>query len=301
MSVFTGIWVPLVTPFAAGQVDHAALRRLVTFYATQPLGGLVVLGSTGEAAALDAAEQEAVLDTVLACCGGMPVVVGLAGNHLGQVKARLSRFAQRPVAGILIPAPYYTRPAQAGLLAWFTELADHSPVPLILYDIPYRTGVRLELATLLALAGHPNIRAIKDCGGSSETTRALIADGRLQVLAGEDAAIFSTLCMGGSGAIAAAAHIHPRLLCALYTAVREQRLEAARALHHALAPLLAALFSEPNPAPLKALLAAEGWLCNELRLPMTPASLLLAPHLLALAHQLAGHPALAGEVMASFA
>jgi 4-hydroxy-tetrahydrodipicolinate synthase len=272
MSIFSGIWVPLVTPFAAGQVDHAALRRLTAFYAGQPLGGLVVLGSTGEAAALDAAEQLAVLDTVLAACGSLPVVVGLAGNHLGEVLERLQDFASRPIAGVLTPAPYYVRPAQAGLLAWFRALADASPVPLVLYDIPYRTGVRLELATLLELAGHPNIRAIKDCGGAVETTRALIADGRLQVLAGEDAAIFSTLCMGGSGAIAASAHIHPQLFCAMHEALRGQRLEEARAIYQTLAPLLGILFSEPNPAPLKALLAVQGWLANELRLPLTPAS-----------------------------
>jgi len=233
---------------------------------------LVACGSTGEAAALDEDEQHAVLDTVLAAARGRPVLMGLTGSHAGQVQQRLQRFAHSGAAAFLVSAPPYVRPSQAGLLHWFIELAELSPRPITLYDIPYRTGVRIEADTALTLASHPNIVAMKDCGGDPVATQRLIADGRLQLLAGEDAQIFTTLCWGGAGAIAASAHVRPDLFVALHRAVAEQRLADARRFAHALAPLIRALFSEPSPGPLKALLAHDGLLRNELRAPLAAAS-----------------------------
>jgi 4-hydroxy-tetrahydrodipicolinate synthase len=272
MSIFTGIWVPLVTPFCHGQVDHAALRKLVHRYAEAGVSGLVALGTTGEAAALDQLEQRAVVATVVEAAAGLPVVVGLAGNHSGQLRESLLHFSAADIAGFLIPAPYYVRPSQQGLLDHFSSLADASPLPLVLYDIPYRTGVQIELQTLLTLAAHPQIQAVKDCSGSPATTQAVIADGRLQVLAGEDGNVFNTLCMGGSGAIAASAHVQPQRFVALYRAVSEQRLHDARAIFHELAPLIRLMFAEASPGPLKAMLAQQGWISDELRAPMTKAS-----------------------------
>lgn len=278
-SIYDGIWLPLVTPFRNDEVDHAALRRLVGHYRDSGLAGFVVCGSTGEAAALDEAEQLAVLDTVLAEAGTLPVIMGLAGNNVRHVLARLDRINERPVAGILAPAPYYIRPSQAGLQAYFQALADRSRAPLVLYDIPYRTGATLTAETILSLASHANIRAIKDCGGNAGTTQTLIADGRLAVLAGEDHQLLSTLSLGGRGAIIASAHIHPERFVALWRAVTGQQLDVARHHFHALMPTIGLLFDEPNPGPLKALLAAQGWLTNELRAPMTPASAALTERL----------------------
>ncbi|SEJ42835.1 4-hydroxy-tetrahydrodipicolinate synthase [Achromobacter sp. NFACC18-2] len=278
-SLFQGVWVPLVTPFSGGAVDGGALRRLVRHYVAAGVDGLVVCGSTGEAASLDDAEQLAVLDAVLAEAGSLPIVMGLAGNHQGHVLQRLSAFGTRPLAGILAPAPYYVRAGQEGAAAYFRCLADASRSPLVLYDIPYRTGTTLDTSTLLALAAHPNIAAIKDCGGSLEKTVALIADGRMNVLAGEDLQSLSVLCLGGTGMIAAAAHLRPDLFVAMHRAVRDQRLDEARALFHALAPVIQRVFAEPNPGPLKAQLARQGLLSNELRLPMLPASAALGERL----------------------
>lgn len=269
---FHGIWLPLVTPFEGDDVDYAALRRMVARYRRSGIAGFVACGSTGEAAALDESEQLAVLDTVIEAADGLPVIMGLAGNNQRQVLARLARLGERPLAGVLAPAPYYIRPSQAGLAGYFTTLAEHSAAPLVIYDIPYRTGVTLELDTLLALAGHANIRAIKDCGGNAATTQALIADGRLAVLAGEDAQLLSTLSLGGQGAIIASAHIRPELFVGVWRAVEEGRQDDARRLFHALSPLIRLLFAEPNPAPVKALLARQDWLRNTLRAPMTVAS-----------------------------
>ena len=272
MSIFSGIWVPVVTPFADGAVDHAALRRLVRFYADAGVAGLVALGTTGEPAALEAAEQDAVLATILAEAGALPVLAGVAGNQTAHLRERIAQLNELPVAGVLISAPYYIRPSQAGLIEHFTALADLSVKPVVLYDIPYRTGVRLELATLLTLAAHPRIQAVKDCAGSLDTTLALILDGRLQVLAGDDIHLFNTLCLGGSGAIAASAHVHPERFVALYRALTEGRLEEGRGIFHGLAPLIGALCSEPNPGPVKAALASQGLIRDELRAPMTRAT-----------------------------
>jgi 4-hydroxy-tetrahydrodipicolinate synthase len=289
MSDFSGIWVPLITPFADGAVDHAALRALVRRYADASIAGLVALGTTGEPAALDAAEQDAVLATILdaahaaahhvPAARALPVLVGVSGNHTASMRERIGQLNPLPIAGLLIAAPYYIRPSQAGIVGHFTALADASDKPVVLYDIPYRTGVRLELDTLLTLAAHPRIRAVKDCAGSLDTTLALIRDGRLQVLAGDDMAIFNTLCLGGSGAIAASAHLRPDRFVALYRALAEGRLAEGRRIFHALTPLIQAAFEEPNPGPVKALLAAQGLIRDELRMPMTRASDALAARL----------------------
>ncbi|MFJ2991411.1 4-hydroxy-tetrahydrodipicolinate synthase [Pandoraea sp. NPDC087047] len=282
-SAFRGIWLPLITPFSREgshtPVDHAALRRLVAHYRHSGIAGFVICGTTGEAAALDDAEQLAVFETVLTEADNLPVIAGLAGNHLGHTLARLDTFNALPLAGVLTPAPYYIRPSQAGLTDWFQTLADRSRAPLVLYDIPYRTGATLTLETLLTLAGHGNIRGIKDCGGNAHTTQRLIADGRLSVLAGEDHQLLSTLAMGGQGAIIASSHCRPAHFAALYRAVQSQQLDVARVLFHALMPVVKLLFAEANPAPVKAWLAREGLLEDVLRAPMTSASPALAQQL----------------------
>lgn len=273
MSDLSGIWVAIVTPFhndATHSVDHAALRRLVQHLRQAEVTGLVALGSTGEAAALDDAEQDAVLDTVLDAAQGLPVIAGLAGNHVGHLHARLAHLNTLPVHAVLSPAPYYVRPSQAALVHHFNDLADRSHAPLVLYDIPYRTGVAMDLHTILTLAAHPHITGIKDCGGSLDKTQQLIADGRLQVLAGEDAQIFHNLCLGGAGAITAAAQVCPQAFMAMFKALQSDQLTEARQWQHRLSPLIRSLFSEPNPVVVKALLAHQGICHADLRLPHLP-------------------------------
>jgi 4-hydroxy-tetrahydrodipicolinate synthase len=218
---------------------------------------------------------------VLKAAGALPVVMGLSGYHLGQTVAWVQELAQRPIAGLLVPAPHYIRPAQAGLVHWFTALADASDKPLIVYDIPYRTGTTITLETLLALAAHPNIQAIKDCGGDAGKTQALVSDGRLQVLAGEDAQIFSTLALGGAGSITASAHLCTRQFVEVMRCLRQNDLPQARTLWQPLVPVVNAVFAEPNPAVIKAVLARQGMVQEGLRLPMLAASAGATQHLLA--------------------
>ncbi|MFY3384446.1 4-hydroxy-tetrahydrodipicolinate synthase [Paracidovorax sp. MALMAid1276] len=282
-TVFSGLWIPLVTPFRDGAVDHPALAAMTARLAQQGVSGFVACGSTGEAAALDPSEQLAVLETVLGAAGGLPVVMGLSGYHLQHTVDWVQALARYPLAGLLVPAPHYIRPGQDGLLHWYRTLADASSVPLVVYDIPYRTGATLATETLLALAEHPHIRAIKDCGGNPAKTQALIADGRLAVLAGEDAQMFTTLALGGTGAIAASAHWQAPQFVELMALLRAGQLAEARRVWHALQPWVAMCFAEPNPAPLKAVLARAGWMRNELRAPMMPASDALRERLQAVA------------------
>jgi len=282
---FSGLWIPLVTPFDDHhRVDHSALARLAVRLRTDGAHGLVVCGTTGEAPALDASEQHDVLRTVFDAVPGMPVVMGLSGYHLGQAVQEARALAAFPLVGLLVAAPHYIRPSQQGLLQWFTSIADAGAHALVLYDIPYRTGATLQRDTLLRLAEHPRIAAIKDCGGDSAKTLALIAHGGLQVLAGEDLQIFATIAQGGVGAIAASAHVATARFARVIALLRAGELDAARALWLPLVPLIEALFAEPNPAPLKALLSQQEQLLPIVRAPMTACSAQLANRLVHL-HQ----------------
>lgn len=272
MSSFQGIWVPLVTPFQHGAIDFVGLRRLVSHLLDKGVDGLVVCGTTAEAAALSKHEQLAVLDAVLELVPADRVVMGLAGNNLTELLQLQSEILKRPLAGLLVPPPYYIRPSQAGLEAFFKTVADASTVPIILYDIPYRTGIAFEQATLLNIVAHERIVAIKNCGGNQANTLALLTSGKIDVLCGEDNQIFSALCLGAKGAIAASAHVHPELFVALYQQIRDQRLAEGRTTFFQLLPLINSLFIEPNPAPVKTALALEGLIGDELRAPMQRSS-----------------------------
>ena len=269
---FSGLWIPLVTPFHDGAVDHNALHTLTARMKLAGVTGFCACGSTGEAAALSHEEEDAVLATILNAAGGLPVIMGASDCHMGRILERVEQLNAQPINALLVPPPSYIRPSQAGLLQWFTRIADASRHPIVIYDIPYRTGATLELQTLLTLAAHPNIVAIKDCGGDAAKTQALINDGQLQVLAGEDVQIFSSMSLGGSGAIAASAHGHTEQFVALIKLLAAARVNEARALWYPLLPHIHASFEEPNPAPIKAYLARQGWMRAEMRAPMIEAS-----------------------------
>lgn len=276
MSNFRGIWVALVTPFRDGAVDYPALQALVARLLEQGVAGFVVCGTTGEAAALSHDEQLEVLDAVLQWVPAQQVVMGLAGNNQRELLDFLQDIQRRPVAGVLVPAPYYIRPSQTGLESFFRAVADAASVPVILYDIPYRTGVRIERETLRRIVRHPNIAAIKDCGGDPETTMALIADGQVAVLTGEDLQIFANLCLGGAGAISASSHVRADLYVQLCRQMEEGDVISARQTFYRLLPWMQAAFAEPNPSAVKGALALQGLIANEVREPMqacTPATL----------------------------
>jgi 4-hydroxy-tetrahydrodipicolinate synthase len=279
MLEFSGIWVPLVTPFRDGgrgaepEVDPQALTQLTSRLAAHGVAGFVACGSTGEAAMLDESEQGLVLRAALDGAADKPVLMGLSGVRPALVAARARELAREfPVAGFLVSAPAYVKPDQAGLLDFFTTIADASPVPIVAYDIPSRTAVRIAPETLLALAAHPRIRAVKDCSTDPDAALALLRDGRLALLAGNDDELFAQMSLGTCGAIAASAHLRPDLFVRLQALLRDQQLRAAQTLWRALRPLTEALFTEPNPAPVKGALARQGLIGPALRAPMRSAS-----------------------------
>lgn len=273
MSSFEGIWIPIVTPFRNGSVDLDAAQRLAVDFADSGVHGLVVCGTTGEAAALNEDEQAAMLCAVHEAVGSRcPVVMGIGGSDTRAAVEKAGRYNQYDVAGFLISPPSYVRPSQQGILLHFQAISAATDRPIILYNIPARTGVDIETETIMSLSADPHFVAIKNCGGNLSQLTDLINTTSLKVLCGDDALLFPTLCLGGHGAISAAAHIRPDLYVDIFDLVRSGKVKQARAVFNAMLPLIRILFSEPNPGPLKAALAMQGRIREELRLPMTPIS-----------------------------
>lgn len=266
-----GIWVPLVTPMHHGEIDLSRLQVLADGLIGRGVHGLVVCGTTGEAPQLDLAEQSAALAAVLETAHKRcPVLLGIGGSDTYAAASRVLQFDDMELAGYLVSTPAYVRPSQEGLVRHFETIAESTERPIVLYNVPARTGVNLELATARRLAERPQFAAIKEAGGSLRQMADLVQHTPLAMLCGDDALLFSALCHGGHGAISASAHIRPDLYVRLYELVRAQRLDEARDLFARLLPMIRLLFSEPNPAPLKAALSMQGLMRDELRLPMTP-------------------------------
>jgi 4-hydroxy-tetrahydrodipicolinate synthase len=276
-----GVWVPIITPFAdhpGREVDHAALGRLAKHLQRQGVSGLVVGGTTGEAAALTPQERLDCWHTVAQHAPALPLMLGTGGASLADALEDMHLIRQYQLTqrvrldALLLAAPSYVRPSQQGLRDWFLVLADAAPAPVVMYDIPYRTGSTLARETLLSLADHPNIIGIKDCGGDLAKTLALLHDGRLQVLAGEDLQVLAHLAHGGKACISASAHLHPQRWVRMVQCMRSNHLDEAQALWRELVPLIETAFSEPNPGPLKAALAIQGFGSSCVRAPMMDAS-----------------------------
>ena len=269
---FEGIWVPIITPFADDAIDHAALANLASHLAAQGVTGLAAGATTGEGALLRPGEQEAVFATLRDAAPNLPVVLGVSQASTEAAVQQARRLAALGPDGLLVTAPPYVRPTQTGLQRHFEAVAEAADRPILIYNIPYRSGVNVELETLQALARDPRIAGIKECGGSNDRLLRLVHETPLRVLSGDDNQNFVALCLGAHGTIAAAAHILPHWHVRIYELIRQGKLAAARRMAVALQPLIRDLFAEPNPAPLKAVLADQGRCANTLRLPFIPAS-----------------------------
>ncbi|AUN40578.1 4-hydroxy-tetrahydrodipicolinate synthase [Tsukamurella tyrosinosolvens] len=278
----TGLHVPLVTPFAAdGTVDLASLERLAHDTLADGADGLVALGTTGEPATLTPAERVAVIDRIGGVCTEHRAVftVGAGSNATADTADALGGIDPRADFALVV-VPYYTRPSEAGVVEHYRRIAAASPVPLIVYDIPQRTGRTLSLDTLLDLAAIDGVGGFKHAAGAvTETTVRLLAaintstPGAVSVLAGDDPFAAAVLALGGHGAISASANVAAGEFAALLAAWREHRLEEARVIGGALAGLSAALFAEPNPTVIKGVLAAQGRIATPaVRLPLLHAS-----------------------------
>lgn len=279
----SGVWMPLVTPFLDGEIDGASYDRLVHHYVEAGVTGVIPLGTTGESPTIDDAEADALIArTVDAVAGRVPILVGVGGNDTRKVVKTLAHLARHRVQGVLSVCPYYSRPPQDGLLAHFTRLAEATTLPIVVYNIPYRTGVNMTNDTLLALAEVPGIAGVKDSSGSLAQSLDLLRrrPHHFTVLTGEDVHFFTTLAHGGDGGILAAAHLETRTFLHVYARMAANDHAGARALWEPIEPLVQLLFREPNPMPIKHALWRQGLIASpECRLPLTRVSDALAREL----------------------
>jgi 4-hydroxy-tetrahydrodipicolinate synthase len=269
---FRGSLAALPTPFRDGEVDFPALRRLVEHQIRGGSDGLVAAGSTGEAVTLSARERLSVIEFVAGtACGRVPVLAGVGASDT-RLAGELARAAERAGAdGLLVSTPAYNRPQQRGLVAHFGAVAEASGLPLVLYNIPSRTGVDLLPPTVSAIAAaHASVIAIKEAGTSLARVKELVDGNAVDVLLGEDAWIVDGLELGAAGVIGVLANVAPEPVAELVHGLLRGETGRAPALVERLAPLTSALFLEPNPAPLKAALELMGLCTGELRLPLVP-------------------------------
>lgn len=273
MTAFEGIWVPIVTPFHNGEVALDAAQRLAVDLVDKGIHGIVVCGTTGEAAALSEREQATLLCAIIEAVGARcPVAMGVSGSNTRVVAEKVKSYNHYAPAAYLLSAPSYVRPSQEGILWHFQAVASQTDRPIIIYNIPARTGVNIDAATVTTLAMDPHFVAIKESSGDVSQLMKIINSTSLKVLSGDDALLLTTLDLGGHGAISAGAHIRPDLFVRIVDLMRAGQTEQASIIFHALLPLIRQLFSEPNPGPIKAALAIQGKMNDNLRLPMTPMS-----------------------------
>ncbi|MCY0930367.1 dihydrodipicolinate synthase family protein [Streptomyces sp. H27-H1] len=274
-----GIHVPLITPFAStGEVAYDALEAIAHEVLDAGATGIVALGTTGEPAALDEAERDLVTDVCARVCRerGAALTVGAGASGTRAAEESLARLGRWPEArAALVTVPAFVRPSAAGVLAHFERLARTSPVPLIVYHVPYRTGLPLDASLLREIGALPGVAAVKYAVGSLDGEAvALLGDlpDGFAVLAGDDAFLSPLLALGAAGGVLASAHIATARFVELAAAWRAGEADRARALGHTLARLSATLFTEPNPAVIKGVLCAQGRIPTpEVRLPLLPA------------------------------
>jgi 4-hydroxy-tetrahydrodipicolinate synthase len=275
-----GIWLPLITPFLNGKLDENSFRHLIIHYATQPIDGLILGATTGEGLTLDDDELVRLVELSHAeLKGHIPLYVGLSGSDTRKGVKALRHTESWPIDGYLIACPYYTRPSQDGLYRHFAMLAGNTERPILIYNIPYRTGVNLGNATMLRLAEIPNIAGVKDCSAASAQSFDLLRDRPpgFAVLTGEDALFHTALTQGADGGILASAHVDPAGFASVREHLRNGDHPRALARWRALVELPRLLFAEPSPAPIKHWLWRLGLIESpELRLPMTSISDALA-------------------------
>ena len=276
MTNWSGVGTALVTPFTrSGGIDEPALRALV---ARQVEGGVhfvVPCGTTGETPTLSADERERIIRiTVEVCQGRIPVLAGVGGYDTAEVAETAGAVEALGVQGLLSVTPYYNKPTQEGLYQHYAAIAARTSLPIIVYNVPGRTGCNVESRTLARLAAIPNIVAVKEASGNMtqicEVCRAVPDD--FTVLAGDDALALPAMAVGGKGVISVASNVVPDRMARLVNAALAGDFRGARAEHHALLPLMLVNFIESNPIPVKAALAMME-LCDEVyRLPMVPPS-----------------------------
>lgn len=273
---FVGTGVALITPFNDDySVDYQSLRNIVDFTLQNGAKFLVALGTTSEAPTLNAEEKANVVKTVIeAAAGRCPILLGMGGNNTAALVENIKNQCFNGIDGILSVVPYYNKPNQRGMSAHFKAVADASPVPVVLYNVPGRVGVNLQAATTVELAKHPNIIAVKEASGNLQQIMEILRDkpSDFTVLSGDDGITQPMMALGAKGVISVAANGYPEPFCKMVNLMLEGEEKEALKLHYKVLKMNGLIFADGNPAGIKALMAHRGLCKNVLRLPLVPTS-----------------------------
>ena len=278
--IFKGTGIALITPFKTDySVDVDALTRIVNHVIDNGADFLVVLGTTSEAPTLTSAEKELVIDTILKANNGrLPIMLGMGGNNTQAVIDAIKAQNFDGIHGILSVVPYYNKPNQRGMKAHFESIADASPVPVVVYNVPGRVGVNLQASTCVELAKHPNIIAVKEASGNllqiMEILRSKPAD--FDVLSGDDGITQPLMALGAQGVISVAANAYTKPFSRMMKAMKEGRIDEALRLHYAMLRMNQLIFADGNPAGIKCLMSHMGLCQNVLRLPLVKVNEMVA-------------------------
>jgi 4-hydroxy-tetrahydrodipicolinate synthase len=277
LKALKGTGIAIITPFNAHQeVDFEALTQLTHYWISGGVDYLVVLGTTGESVTLSGEEKLAVLQTVVqANAGRVPLVYGLGGNNTGEIVRQMKAFNQPDVVAFLSVTPYYNKPGQEGLKAHYSALAEASPLPILLYNVPGRTGIHMMPETTLWLAEkYDNIVGVKEACGQMEPIMEIIRSRRpyFLVISGDDALTLPLMAVGADGVISVIANAFPAITSQMVQAAKQGNWDVAKDLHYAQLPMIKGLFAENSPGGIKAVMAHLG-LCNAaVRLPLVSVS-----------------------------
>lgn len=275
-NIFKGTGIALITPFNDDKsVDFEALERIVNHVISGGADFLVALGTTSEAPTLTAEEKKQVVSTILkANAQRLPVLLGMGGNNTQNVIDQIKAQDFTGIDGILSVVPYYNKPNQRGMKAHFEAIADASPVPVILYNVPGRVGVNLQASTSVELAQHPNIVAVKEASGNLQQIMEILRDKPVDfdVLSGDDGITQPLMALGAQGVISVAANAYTKPFAKMMNAMKEGQTEVALKLHYSMLRMNQLIFADGNPAGIKCLMSLMGLCKNVLRLPLVPAS-----------------------------
>ena len=273
---FIGTGVALITPFNEDySVDYKSLENIVEFTLSNGADFLVALGTTSEAPTLTQDEKGNVLKTVIKTAGSRcPIMLGMGGNNTVSLVDAIKNQDFKGIDGILSVVPYYNKPNQRGMKAHFEAVANNSPVPVVLYNVPGRVGVNLQSSTCVELAKHPNIIAVKEASGNLQQIMEILRDkpSDFDVLSGDDGITQPMMALGAKGVISVAANGYPDVFCNMVTSMLNNEVETTLKLHYKMLQMNNLIFADGNPAGIKSLMASRGLCKNVLRLPLVPAS-----------------------------
>ena len=270
--MFQGSFPALVTPFAENfEIDFDAYGRLIDFHIANGTDGIVPCGCSGEAATLSHDEQKSLIRyCVERVAGRLPVVAGTGSNNTREAVG-LTKYAKEVgCQGALLITPYYNKPTAAGQIAHYTAVANEADIPIMLYNVPGRTGTKIMPETIAEMSKVPNIVSVKEACGSVDQVSQILHLCDINVMSGDDSLTLPMMVVGAKGVVSVAANVIPRIMADLCAAANSGDFAKAREIHYKILPLTTALFLETNPMPVKAALAKMGMIKNVLRLPLVP-------------------------------